>query len=753
MKLINVKWLSFTVLFGCSSVVPISNRIPASVREAQDPVALEFEATPPTLRAVQLRAATRVVKVCGLNFEEVAFKSSHPEVSMNRRSEKLKGSFLRHSVPDGPVFKDGLPQAASINLLRGVTYSYRSKLPLLPNIPITEAGLTKELCQHVRNYHGLATKNLTTYTFDRSAEARSLGRIGSGSTEQAQRRQQTASQRGTYQSLIIYDDLYEKEAQDLAQLQSERGIPTLATAVSELPGLGQNEPVPTECQGSFYKECYHTWGDPIRGISQLAVPSLKGFYAETKIHERYNKVAYIPGLIRAYLRQLRRVHAVTGIFLIGPEEVLTPHYLTIDKYGSSSTLLTPGSKLQTDVFYAVPSLALAVKPELHHDSIMPAVWSCRNSQNTVRLGNWCLDDEWRFWPTPALSAYRWPAVVPLARVFETTQPLFSTWFQNLPITEILAVGRYPTQERFIGVKDHTVADYVEKVRRWHNELPTLKNNSIGSHGGTTNDDWVFEEQDNLTFKSVYGAGSKIYASEFFVPLPKCSTCKYKTGNAVIAEVAEQNRTSMMITAHGGNFATQAPYANGNIASTYSGENSYRYELGELRKMAYRAPAYASVKYVQDSGSLVGHVFANSCSTSNYNLDSGLSYEFYKLDPTANQRSFAEQWLTMPDAGALNTFMNSDVGWGGGDNALNQKFMTKIDASWDVCGSIGDAYRSVLSEMFKGNTGGAWDWQLYNRQFLGAPSNDIAQRDTDCRVRVPPPNDPGPILESGSKEIL
>ena len=272
---------------------------------------------------------------------------------------------------------------------------------------------------------------------------------------------------------------------------------------------------------------------------------------------------------------------------------------------------------------------------------------------------------------------------------------------------------------------------MDKVRRWHSELPSLKGTSIGSHGGTTADTWIFTQDDNDTFQSVYGTDSKIYASEFFVPLAKCSMCEYQTGSVVLGRVASQNRTSMMITAHGGALAAQAPYANGDIASTYTGENAYRYELSELRRIAYRSPAFASVKTVRDGGHLIGHVFANSCSTSNYNLDNGLHEEFKKVDPTANQRSFAEQWLSLPNSGALNTFMNSDVGFGGADNDYNVKFMNKIQQSWDNCGTIGDAYRMVISDMVKGDTGGAWDWQLYNRQMLGSPMNAIAAPPKHC----------------------
>lgn len=740
MKVQNVTWFCFTFIFGCSSIAPTGSRGPASVyqNDDQDPVSkpkqgkLVFSGAPVV--------SSRTVDVCGVKFEEYGLKSGDPQVLIERKSEALRGSRLKYFVPDGVSFKQSVLRAEGEEYLRQIQYSYTPKNPILPNIPLTERGLDEKLCDEIKTYHRLASGLKKTYSFDGAAEASSRGRLTQNEVAVVSLRRSfqdsTEARRQTTKLLIVYDDLYGTEARELAQLKNNLGIPTLAVAVSELPGINKQDPIPTECQGAFLKECYHFWGDPIMGMSQLGVPSMKGFYAETKIWERYTRVAYIPGLIRAHLRELKKVNAVTGLFLLGPEEVLTPHYMHIEKYDHwERTPLMPQAKIHTDVFYAVPDLPLTVQINTHHDQIMPWVWSCKDVNNTVRMGNWCNDNEWRHWPTPALTANRWAPFVPLARTFRPTELLSSAWFQALPLESIVGVGRYPTQERFLGVKDETVADYVAKVARWHNELPNLKGNSVGSHGGSTTDTWIFEEEDNIIFRDVYGSASKIYASEFFVPLAKCAGCEYQTGHVVMQRVAAKNRTSMMITAHGGNFAAQAPYANGNVSSHYTGENSYRYELSELRKIAYKLPQYASVKIEEDGGKLIGHVFANSCSTSNFNIDSGLHDEFYRLDRTANQRSFAEQWLSMPDAGALNTFMNSDVGFGGGDNAYNQMFMRKIQASWDNCGTIGDAYRMVISDMVKGQSGGAWDWMLWNRQMLGSPMNAIAKPAAHCVLDV------------------
>jgi hypothetical protein len=86
---------------------------------------------------------------------------------------------------------------------------------------------------------------------------------------------------------------------------------------------------------------------------------------------------------------------------------------------------------------------------------------------------------------------------------------------------------------------------------------------------------------------------------------------------------------------------------------------------------------------------------------------------------------------MKNGGAVNLFLNNDVGWGGSDSHYNAKFMQKLKIASDTCGDIGEAVRMTWFDMLSNNRDGAGYYQLMNRQLLGSPFNKIKKRSPAC----------------------
>ncbi|MFZ4714327.1 MAG: C25 family cysteine peptidase [Bacteriovoracaceae bacterium] len=679
------------------------------------------------------------VTVCGVTFEEPRYNTNNSEFKVVTKFAKLPLSKLRFPLPDRIELADSgnISKVRSANITNLATFNYVPSKPLFPDIPITKDGITPKMCDELKAYHkeylarGPASINLSSHVLQNTLSKMNEQKVIENKL--LAKVDDRVARPDATRVLIIYDDLYHDEAIELATLKTSLGFRARAVAISSLPGYDAKAPVPADCQGEFYSECYHTWGDPVSGVSQLAVPSLKGFHSQTKIYEQYAKVSYIPGLIRAYIRSAKRSNPLDGVILIGNDKVITPFSITTTKNGHyESTSDISMGHLHTDLFYMFPDLPLTASTKLNHTQISPFMWSCRDPQNKINIRYWCNDDENRHWVTPALSAYRFSPFVPSSRIFSPKYAFGSTFFQNIDPKTVIPVGRIPTQEKILGHKDQAIESYVAKIRRWHKELPNMKNNSIVSHGGSTSDTWIFELADTTGFKATYGANSKIYASEFFVNMSKCPGCVYKSGPAIMNELGDKNRVALLINGHGGHSGVQAPYANGNIASTYTSEYYWAFGGDQVRRNLISSTTHNTLKLWEDDGKLMGHVIANSCDLSNFNLDNEVHKLMQNLDGDANQRSFAEQLLTLDNAGPVNTYLNSDVGWGYSDNYYNQKFMSYVSQAWNNCGTLGDAYRLIAMDITKSTYTGL-DWQVYNRQFLGSPLNRIAAPASHCYV--------------------
>jgi hypothetical protein len=713
-----------------------------------------FNATK-TAKSANFVVQSTTIELCKMKFTEFEASTSVSGVKLISAPIELEGSPLSAMAPVQITKKD--PNQPLVVSLQGSIEN-----PLIPDVPIVPESEMPKVCKSVGKYVEAYQKNKTNLSKAFKSEVFALSSVGPepklvlkpGYSEsitanaiqtqvqlqsfkqsiQNRYEQKVANKRKVVHDFIIfYEGKYQNDVNRLAAFYNSLGIRTEAVELSQLPGYRATDPVPEQCQGEFYKECYHSWDDPIQSISKLAVPSLPGYVPSGNAFEPYSKVAFIPGLIRAYLRYKKSQHPLAGALLVGSAERIPPYYTRIKALsddGFAYDKNQPSMKLSTDLYYTLPNVPLVLSSKsLAHQIISPNIWTC-NGPNEIRRDYWCENNEARHWPNPPLSAYRFPPYTPDGKIYSLKYKFGNPYWNTINYQDVIPIGRLVTPGNWNrNVK--VVGNYVDKVIRWYQELPQMKGNSIYSIGGTTEDSWIYRKEDLHQFQSVFGNKSKIYASEFFVPSDKCNgRCEYQNATSVMAQIGLRNRVAFLLNGHGGHIGIQAPYANGDVASTYINEKSVKLD-DWLRLKQHLLPADSTIKQVEDQARLVGIVFANSCSTSNYLKKNQLNNLIANVIPNAGDRSFAEEWIAMKNSGAINTFLNVDVGFGDSDSTYNIAFMEKIQNSWESCGGLGDALRMLILDNLRGP--GYLGWQLFNRQLLGSPINPIAVRTSGCAI--------------------
>ncbi len=715
-----------------------------------------FNATK-TAQSANFVVQPTTIELCKMKFTGFEASTSLSGVKLISAPIKLEGSALSAMAPVQITKKD--PNQSLVVSLKGSIEN-----PLIPEVPIVPENEMPKVCESVEKYVDAYQKNKINLSNAFKSEVFALSSVGSepqlllkpGYSEsitsnaiQTQEQLQSFKQsiqdryeqkvankrRAVHDFIIFYEGKYQKDVNRLVTFYNSRGIRTEAVELSQLPGYRVTDPVPEQCQGEFYKECYHSWDDPIESISKLAVPSLPGYVPSGNAFVPYFKVAFIPGLIRAYLRFKKSQHPLAGALLVGSTERIPPYYTQTKAhyhdgfvYGYNQTP-PPSMRLFTDLYYTLPNVPLVLSNSLAHQIISPNIWTC-NGPNGIRRDYWCENNEARHWPNPPLSAYRNPPHTPDGKIYSLKYYFGDPYWNSISYQDVIPIGRLVTPGNW-NRNVEVVGNYVDKMIRWYQELPQMKGNSIHSTGGTTSDSWIYLKQDLDQFQSVFGNSSKIYASEFFVPSDKCNgRCEYQNGTSVMAQIGLRNRVAFHLNGHGGHIAIQAPYANGDVASTYINEKSVRFD-DWLRLKQHLLPADSTIKQVEDQGRLVGIVFANSCSPSNYLKKNQLNNLIANVIPNAGDRSFAEEWIAMKNSGAINTFLNADVGYGPSDNYYNIAFMERLQNSWESCGGLGDALRMLILDTLRGT--GYLGWQLFNRQLLGSPINPIAVRPSGCAI--------------------
>jgi hypothetical protein len=704
-----------------------------------------------------------ITTICNQKFSSINLVTSLKGIHLTRNSTIVSGLPLPVLVPNNIILDDS-------NTAVAISFGGKLNYPLLPDLPILPINQANKICPYVKQYADLFYSkklnlipkvnskifnlNFIGNRIDFSLKSNYQSMISSKSLQLNTRQKNIKTMiEAQYQSqkplkpialhdfIIFYEYGYGEDVQKLVDFYNQKNIRTLAVELTQLPGYAVGSPIPTECQGEFLKECYHFWGDPAPGISQLAVPSLPGYVAHQTAFTPYQKTPFIPGLIRAFVRMKKKQNPLRGIMLIGSSQKIPPYNSsTMQYYYDGLPWLSDGSyfpnmKVFTDLYYSIPDVPLVEQANsMAHQIRTPGIWSC-SGPNGVRLDYWCNQDEWRHWPNPPLTAYRNPAHVPDGKVYDLKYGFMDPYWDTFQYSDVVPVGRLVTPGKYMNGRS-IVADYAEKIERWNKELPSMLNTSIASHGGSTNDSWIYTKSDIDQFQTTFGVNSKVFASEFFVASTKCAgRCVYQPSQVIMDEIGSKNMAAFHLNGHGGHIAIQGPYANGNVSSTYLNEKAAHLDDG-LRLKLFEYPTDTTLKQIEDHGKLVGVVFANSCSPSDYLIKNQFEYLARQALPTASIRSWAEQWIAMKDSGAMNTFLNGNVGWGGSDNDYNVAYMQKIKSSWQNCGTLGDAQRLlILDGLRDGYTALIGKWQLLNRHFLGSPLNHVAKLPRSCSIII------------------
>jgi hypothetical protein len=737
--------------FDLFEKAPTSSRLPANASQGTEHSSVELERT--------------TVKLCGVTFDSVTAKSSHPSFYIDQKSIKDPRLEFNYSVP-GNISVNKLAKAdVNIDVDPAVV---QIENPFFPEIPLLPLDRHPEICVAVKKYHAAFSKNFSKIMASAGSNVLNVvARSGvlevalkgdltnrfkteSAKFEAFHNRISTERSRPLYNdphnapvSLIIFDDLYMTEVFRLRNIYRAAGHNVRLLPLSKLPGLDADGEVPAECQGAYLRECYHFWGDPIDDVSQLAVPGLKGFFRQRPLSSKYGKVSYIPGLIRAYIRSINNSNGLKGVLLVGNDDHIAPFYTHQARYLSSAAGLYFKRKLATDIFYALPYPVLVPLQAPHYEDTSSWVWTCVNASGVTALRTWCKEDETRHWPTPPLLAYGFAPVTPHSRVMKINgsnsiyDQFSARFFPNLELSKIVPVGRIYTRDDHNGDKDPAVEIYVNNSMRWHKSLPSM-NTAIASHGG--GDDYAYQISEVNQFERTFGTESKIYASEHFINSYKCNgRCEYIDGRTLMESFDENvNRSVFLFTAHGSVHGFQLPYGGANgenkvNANVWGSRNaSMGWIIHPFRTGAPEVPTLESM----ENGTLFGTVVANSCDINDFQtleneIHPRLTKEFGDID----QRPIGQQILQVPNGGAVNAFVNVDVGWAWSDSEYNAKFMQKMQIAHNSCADVGEAARLTWYDMLTGNTSGAGVFQLMNRQLLGSPFNPIARKPAHCAKKL------------------
>jgi hypothetical protein len=675
---------------------------------------------------VAMKPLISIVTLCGKKFSQVDWGTDHQNFIVE--TEVIRANNQDYLVPS-------FIKPVGIKLTKPVGIKFDKKqinlvAPLLPSLPILPMDSENQLCDIIKE---IKNDTRSVQKFDTKTVSGSLSStvltIELKETSVPVNNESTQNiQQIPGEMVIYYDDLYAPEVQQMAIFFTAKGYATSIQSVSSLPGL--NGVVPDQCQG-YMNECYYTLGaEAAKYISEDFISTLSGFLSRPKVITKGQKYPYIPGLIRADLRRRQSGGKLKYAMLIGNSKKLAPFYVTEGHHDLGRSRF-PTTFIHTDLYYMLPYGELKLSPKLSFDPTLSSLWSCKDvTDGKVRLRKICNDNETRVWTTPPLAAYRDQVYTPQSIAFEY-EDYAARRFQDLMLDKMIAIGRIPTHEDIMGGKDPIVKNYLKKLDLWFSNLPSMAGNSFVSHGGTASDVWIFEEADTVNFRAVYGAENKVYASEVFVPMPKCPGCEYKKGEDIFPEIAQKNRrVGWLINGHGAMDGVQAPYALGDISSDYRSENRYRIGGENMRAIKLSYPEHNTLKILENSKTIIGHVFANSCSISNFTFAGRSDLEsFFAKTFNSDQRSMAELLIAMPESGAMNTLMNADVGYGGQDNQMNRYFMSGIAEERKKCrGTIGDAYKYAAWVVMRNKR---LFFQVHNRQFLGAPVTPIAKSAVDC----------------------
>ncbi|HEX7406594.1 MAG TPA: C25 family cysteine peptidase [Candidatus Binatia bacterium] len=732
----------------------------------------------PAQVTVELHAVP--VRVCGKSFQRLEV-AAPPGVVVHYANRPLGETHFTFALPEAfQASSDSGTDTIQVQFRISAAAAPDSAQMILPDIPAISDGepsragqpgycdLVDMAVQLYPTLRGTARSSLVELTLgDGTNSVRALFPL----VQSMARVQSEPALTNSASYLIITQDLYRPEADQLAAYRNSRGVATQVISVSELPGYNANAPTPPECTTSPYdRECYHYWGDAIANVSPLAVPSLVGFHRETHFADQYSRVSYIPGLIRAYIRRLKADGKLKAVLLIGDPEAVPPIFTPKTDFSAGRSTGCSSFNgvseqqddycqgdyrftLGTDLYYAIPSIPLPLmrnqlaQSAVNMAQLTPFMVTCDDHLGHLEMKEWCESNESPYWGPPGrgMRYYGWVPHYPFTRTFD--DPVSA----GVPLTaltaaDVLAVGRIVTQTRFfLPDKDPAVQNYVDKLKAW--ELVQhrgLSQRSIATFGGEQG--WLWAPGDVQGFFSMTGivpdTSSMIYGSTVYFPAlaNACaaaghpSQCTVNDPLTIMeTEMPAVNRTSWLLDGHGGHSGIQGPYISP-IPSPALGFRVFNsYGLINDRLHEFVDPEIAPTVSLAKSGHFIGHVIANSCDPASYFDYNSFNWLIYTgagppfdtgtqgyMDSLVAPASFAESLIGLHNGGAINTYLNYFVGFGGSDNSYNQLFMEHADYSRAHGLPIGNAYINMVVDVMTKPQLQGYNHQVLNRVFMGDP---------------------------------
>lgn len=695
---------------------------------------------------LNFQAQTTTVTVCKMKFDQINVKSNDSRFSVENRIVKHKNLIFGYSFPYQVVANDFNAKQSEVAQLN-FPETVKIKNPPLPDFPISSMDASvlekNQVCQNLVKYRSQYLKNVRTLNFDLKKAINWETSVESAIEKNQNLRESLLNKTEPGSNLnreapptvfIVYQDQYAGSISSFEKLYQQMGLRTRSVAVSQLPGYDANGPIPENCNGTFLKECYHFWGDTVLGTkSPYMVPTLKGFHQQTKALEKYEKISYIPGLIRAETRRVMKETPLKAILLIGNPKVLSSFYRSELNNGTSGYFYNFNTSTNhTDIFYSIPKANLVTPEKIHSLGNGPALFKCKNnSTNAIRFGYFCESYETKIFEDPArpLDSFRFQSFSSESRILDIdpSQTFGSQFMKNLSDNDFIPVGRIVTQDDLNGKNDPVVQNYIQKFSRWLIEAPRSLSDSIMMSGG--NDNYIIYPSDISKFKSTYGPNVSIYASPVQAASSNCAgQCTVKEPSEVLNDMTAKNLVSLYTLGHGGHARIQFVTAGNGQFTSFDVDNSIVYNNATQGIISF--PDYTLASYEKNQ-TLVGHVVANSCGISNFDnyKDSNFNLLVKQRYPNANQISYGERFINLKNAGALVTHLNSDVGWAMSDNFYNERIMNFTKLAYDNCGDMSDALRLNLKDAFQNGT--YLTFQVFNRHTMGSPVMPIAKKPRQC----------------------
>jgi len=371
---------ALTLTSGCSSFHQNTayNVWEESSAPARSPASLISLGTP-TFQNYDINFVTSTLKLCGLSFDKITLKSSHPDYIITPKWIENQALPFRYPVPDS-LMSIG-EEDKSVLLRAGKTRFLAIKNPLFPDIPVFSAEKEGEVCQQLKSYH---QNFFSVFKSQKHEDTESVKVLSKGfelhnAVSYLSRRNQGGDYFDSvvfpYDSLIIYDDLYQSEVEDIARVHRRSGYTPKLLKLSKLPGHDAKGELPEECSGDYLGECYRF-----------------------SPGEKQERISYIPGLIKAYLRTEKKKTNLKGVFLVGNPALI-------------------GSFYNSDIFYMLPDL----KTHSTNES--------RKISESEQIKNYQLSDVipvGRLVTKNDLQGHKDPVVAEYARKIHQ-------WHENLPV--------------------------------------------------------------------------------------------------------------------------------------------------------------------------------------------------------------------------------------------------------------------------------------------------------------------------------